>query len=269
MAQPTPGPGLAVASLTTGAAALVLAAAARSLPHPTRRTVFAATPWMLGGGVLHALATSGAYDGPLAGVFGTLLAAPATVVLAGLLWLPLVQAGSVRGRADPAGYVAATGLGTVLLPTVAVALRGTVSPATVTSVLVVPVVAGLATVAVALALGLGGSTALAETRSLGLLAVYGQAFGGVSVAVTVDALGITPQGPLVSALVGGGAALGIGGIGTAWPVVLLSLTGSGLLVVGLSRLLDRYETGVYLALGAVAALGLGPGLARLLTAAIL
>jgi uncharacterized membrane protein len=150
-----------------------------------------------------------------------------------------------------------------------VALRGSVSAATITAVVVVPVIAGLATVAVVLALGLGGSTALAETRSLGLLAVYGQAFGGVSVAVAVDALGVAPRGPLVRGLVDGGAAFGLGAVGTAWPVVLLSLAGSGLLVVGLSRLLDRYETGVYLTLGAVAALGLGPGLARLLTAALL
>lgn len=269
MAGPAPTPGPATVLLTVGGALLVAGAVVSVLPVVDRRTVLAATPWMLAAAVVHALAVAGAYGGALASVLGSLLVVPAAVVVAGVCWLPLVQFGRVRDRVDPAAYLGAVGVGTLVPLLVATLLYGRSSVATLAPVAIAPPVAGVAAAAVLFVLGLGAAPSLAATRSLALLVVYAQAFHAVAVAIAVDALGATPGGPIARVAVDIGARLSVAGtIGTSWPYAALKLAAAALVVVIAARAVDRNETATYVALGVVAALGLGPGVATLLGATL-
>ncbi|WP_276257739.1 DUF63 family protein [Haloglomus litoreum] len=263
MAGP-PAPDLVTAPLVVIVALLSAGGVARFGPPLTRRTVLAATPWMVLGGLLHALAGSGVYDGPLAAMLGSPLVAPATVALAVLLWLPLVQAGVVRARGDPPTYLVAVGTGATVPVFVATLLAGRATVGTLVPLVVAPVVAAVAAAAVVFVLGLSAAPALAAGRSLALLATYAQAFHAVAVVVVVDALGGTASGPLAAAAVGVGGSL-VDGFGAAWPYLLGKLCGVALLVVLLGRLAERRPTAAYLLLGAIAALGIGQGVAALLS----
>jgi uncharacterized membrane protein len=267
MAGPS-APALVTAVLVSVAGLLAVGVVAWVGPPVTRRVVLAGTPWMVVGGLLHPLATTGVYDGPLAPALGSPLVVPVTVVLATVLWIPLVQAGHVRARMDPAGYLAASGAG-VGLPVLAVTLlAGRATVATLVPLALAPVVAAIAAAAVVLILGLSAAPALAAARSLALLAVYAQAFHAVAVVVAVDALGMPASGPLARVAVGLGAPLA-DGFGVAWPFLFLKLCAVALLVVGLGRLAEHRETAAYVLLGTVAALGVGPAVAVLVSATLL
>lgn len=263
-----PAPDLVTAAPVVVAVLLAMVVVARIGPPITRRLVLAVTPWMVVGGLLHALATAGVYGGSLAATLGSLLVVPGTVLLATVLWLPLVQAGRVRTRADPSGYLAATGVGVLVPVLVVTLLAGRATVATLVPLALAPVVAGVAAAAVVFVLGLSAAPALAAARSLALLAVYAQAFHAVAVAVAVDALGAPAPGPLASATVGLGASF-VDSFGTAWPFLLLKLCGVAFLVVVLGRLAERRETAAYVLLGIVAALGVGPGVVVLVSATLL
>jgi uncharacterized membrane protein len=240
----------------------------RAVPDLRRRTVLAATPWMILGGVLHALALAGAYDGPAAAAFASTLVVPATGVLAATAWVPLVQVGRLRTRADPAGYLGATGAGALVPLLVVTLLAGRATVATLAPLVLTPVLGGLAAAGVIFGLGLSAAPALAATRSLGLLAVYAQVFHGVVVVVAVDALGASPTGSVAVPAVGLGARLSLG-VGTAWLFLLLTMFGAALLVAGLGRVAERHPPVAYILLGAIAAAGIGPGVATLLSVTVL
>lgn len=267
MAGP-PAPDLTTASLVTVAALLAAGAIARIGPPITRRTVLAAIPWMILGGFLYALAGIGVYGGPLAATLGSPFVAPAMVVLATLLWLPLVQAGVIRARGDPPAYLAATGTGALVPVLVATPLAGRATVGTLVPLVIAPVVAAVAAAAVVFVLGLSAAPALAAARSLALLAVYAQAFHAVAVVVAVDGLGVAATGPLARVVVGLGTPL-VSGFGAAWPYLLVKLCGVALLVVLLGRLAERRASAAYLLLGAVAVLGIGQGVTVLLSATVL
>jgi len=267
MAGP-PAPALVTAVLVSVAALLAVGCIAWVGPPVTRRLVLAGTPWMVLAGLLYPLAATGVYGGPLAATLGSPLVVPVTVVLATVLWIPLVQAGRVRTRGDPAGYLVASGTG-VVAPVLAVTvLAGRATVATLVPLALAPVVAAIAAAAVVFVLGLSAAPALAAARSLALLAVYAQALHAVAVVVAVDALGVPASGPLARATVGLGSTL-VGGFGIGWPFLLLKLCAVALLVVGLGRLAERRETVAYVLLGTVAALGVGPAVAVLVSATLL
>lgn len=264
---PSPDPVTAVA--VGGGGLLVAGFLVRLGPVADRRTVLATLPWMLLGGTLHAFARAGAYDGPLAATLGSALVVPAMVLLGGVPWLVLLQAGRLRTRSDPAGYLGAVGIGVLVPVLAAVLLFGRSTVGTLVPVMVTPVVAALVAAAVLLVLVLSAAPALAATRSLGLLVVYAQAFHAVAVAVAVDALGATVGGPLADVAVDLGTEVAVGGVGTAWPFVPVKLAGAALVVVVAGRLAERRPTAAYLSLGVVAALGIGPAVATLLSATVL
>lgn len=267
MAGP-PAPPLVTTAVVSVAALLAAGAIAWAGPPVTRRVVLAATPWMVVTGLLYPLAASGVYDGPLAAALGSLLVVPLMVVLATVLWVPLVQAGRVRARMDPAGYLAATGVGVLVPVLVVTLLAGQATVATLVPLTLAPVVAAIAAAAVVFVLGLSAAPALAAARSLALLAVYAQALHAVGVVVAVDALGLPPSGPFARLTVGLGASL-VDGFGLAWPFLLLKLCLAALVVVALGRLAERRATAAYLLLGAIAALGIGPGVSVLISATLL
>jgi uncharacterized membrane protein len=267
MAGP-PAPDPVTAVLVSVAGLLAVGVVAWVGPPVTRRLVLAGIPWMVLAGLLYPLAATGVYGGPLAAALGSPLVVPVTVVLATALWIPLVQAGRVRARGDPAGYLAASGTG-VVVPVLAVTvLAGRATVATLVPLALTPVVAAIAAAAVVFVLGLSAAPALAAARSLALLAVYAQALHAVAVVVAVDALGMPASGPLAGATVGLGAAL-VDGFGIAWPFLFLKLCVVALLVVGLGRLAERRAAAAYVLLGTVAALGVGPAVAVLVSATLL
>jgi uncharacterized membrane protein len=270
MAGGPPVPGAVVTLLAVGAALLVAGGLASVLPTLDRRTVLAAVPWVLAAALVHALALAGAYGGPLAGLLGTPLVVPAAVVVAGVVWLPLVGFGRLRNRADPAAYLAATGTGALVPLLLATALYGRATVATLVPIVVTPAAAGVAAGAVVLVLGLAAAPSLAATRSLALLVVYGQAFHAVAVLVAVDALGAPASGPLARAAVRAGADLPVADVlGTGWPYAVVKLCVGALVVVAAARFVDRNATATYVGLGAVAALGLGLGVTTLFGATLL
>lgn len=264
---PPPDP---VTALAVGSGGLlVVGFLVRLGPVTDRRTVLATLPWMLAGGVLHALARAGAYDAPLAATLGSAFVVPAMVLLGGVPWLVLLQTGRLRTRSDPAGYLGATGVG-VLGPLLAVVpLFGRTTVDTLVPVIVTPVVAAIAAAAVVLVLVVSAAPSLAATQSLGLLVVYAQAFHAVAVTVVVDALGVPATGPLANAAVDFGTEFAVVGVGTAWPFVPVKLVGAALVVVVAGRLAERRPTAAHTSLGVVAALGIGPGVATLLSATVL
>lgn len=268
MAVP-PSPDPATALAVGGGGLLVAGLLVRLGPVVDRRTVLATLPWMLLGGVIHTLARAGAYDGTLAATLGSMLVVPAMVLLGGVPWLVLLQTGRLRTRSDPAGYLGATGIGVLVPVLAAVVLFGRVTIDTLVPVMVTPVAAAVVAAAVVLVLVLSAAPSLAATRSLGLLVVYAQAFHAVAVAVAVDALGTTATGPLVDVAVEIGTEAAVGGVGTAWPLVPVKLVGAAAVVVVAGRLAERRPMAAYLSLGVVAALGIGPGVATLLSATIL
>jgi uncharacterized membrane protein len=270
MAGGPPVPGAVVTLLAVGGALLVAGGLGSVLPTVDRRTVLAAVPWVLAAALVHALALAGAYDGPLAGLLGTPLVVPAAVVVAGVAWLLLVGFGRLRGRADPAAYLAATGAGALVPLLLATALYGRATVATLVPVVVAPAAAGVAAGAVLLVLGLAAAPSLAATRSLALLVVYGQAFHAVAVLVAVDALGAPAGGPLARVAVRAGADLPVVDVlGTSWPYAVVKLCVGALVVVAAARFVDRNATATYVGLGAVAALGLGLGVTTLFGATLL
>jgi uncharacterized membrane protein len=261
-------PDVAVTAAVAGGGVVVAGLLAAAGVPVERRTVLAATPWMVVGGLLHTLAVTGAYDGLPAGILGSALAAPAAVAIAGLPWLALVQIGRVRPRADPAGYLAATGGGALVPLLAATVLFGRATVATVVPVVLTPVIAAIVTAVVVFVLGLSAAPAIATTRSLGLLVVYAQAFHAVAIAVAVDGLGTVAEAPL-TALATDLAAMGPEGFGSVWPLVAAKLAVAVLTLVVAGRVVERRPVAGYLLLGVVAALGIGPGVATLLAATLL
>jgi uncharacterized membrane protein len=267
MAGP-PAPDLVTTVLVSAAALCAVGVIAWVGPLVTRRVVLAGTPWMVLAGLLYPLAATGVYDGPLDAVLGSPLVVPVTVILATVLWIPLVQGGRVRARMDSAGYLAATGTGALVPVLVVTLLAGRATVATLVPLALAPVVAAIAAAAVVFVLGLSAAPALAAARSLALLAVYAQALHAVAVVVAVDALGMPASGPLARATVGLGTELG-GGFGIAWPFLLVKLCAVALLVVALGRLAERRTTAAYVLLGTVAALGVGPAVTVLVSTTLL
>jgi uncharacterized membrane protein len=268
MVGPT-APDLALTAAVTGCGAVVVGLLAAVGAPVERRTVLATTPWMVVGGLLHALAVAGAYEGPLAEVMSSALAAPAAVAIAGVPWLAFVQVGRVRTRTDPAGYLAATGTGALVPLLAATALFGRATVATLVPVVLAPVIAAIAAAVVVFVLGLSAAPAIATTRSLGLLVVYGQAFHAATVAVAVDGLGMAAEAPLTALAVDLAAMVGPDGFGTVWPLVATKLAAGGLTLVVAGRVVERRPAAGYLVLGVVAALGVGLGVATLLAATLL
>lgn len=254
-----------VAPLVVIVAAIATALVLTALRVPvTRATMLAATPWMVLGGLLESLVATGAYPGVVAALLAPPQVYPAALVVGGLTWIPLLEVAAIRNRGVNAARSLATAgwAATAVLATV-VLWRAAVDPAEVLWLVGVPVVAAVLAGVAYILLGLSDAEPLAYTGLLGLLVVFAHTFDGLAVALAVEVLGRTPRPPLAALVADGTDAAGLG-LPTGWLFVALKLLGSLLAVQLLARTPRRTQRGRYLALGALAAVGLGPGVATLL-----
>lgn len=251
--------GLGIAAAVT---ALVLAA---QRPPITEDTVLAAVPWMVVGALLKTLAATGAYAVPFP-LFDSPQVHVAALVLGGLVWAPLIQGAVVRDRLETAArYLGAAGVGTALVLGGVLFWRASPVAEGLLWLVIAPVVAVLLAAVAYFLLGLADATPLAYTRLAGLLVVFAHALDGIASAVATDVFGRPPRG-IAAAVVDASGTLPVAGVGPL--IIPLKLMGALVAVLVLGHYAREAETRAYLALGAVAALGLGPGAATLLVLAV-
>ena len=243
------------------AVALVAGVLYRSDPRVSDRTVLALTPWVLVGSSLHVLYVVEWVPEVVRPLFGTPAVYLTTFAVAGAVWF-----GAARTGASVERTLAASG-GGATLAVVGYALargaeRGDLQ-------LFWPAV-GLV-VALGLAVTLWAATrraypgVAAATGAVGALAVFGHALDAVSTAVGIDVLGFGERTPVSQIVLDVAASLPTADlIGVGWLFVLVKLAIAELVIVLFADLVREDPTEGYLLLGAVAAVGLGPGAHNLL-----
>lgn len=231
----------------------------------TRATVLAATPWMVLGGLLGTLVETGAYEG----IAGSLLAPPqgylAALVVGGVTWVPMLEVASIRNReANAARDLAASGWAASGVLALVVLWDAGVGPVEVLWLVLVPVGAAVVAGIAYLLLGVADAAPLRYTGLVGLLVVFAHTFDGLAVALAVDVFGRTPRAPLAALVADLTAAVGPW-LPAGWLFAALKLVGAALAVQVLARTSRRTGPPTYLALGALAAVAIGPGVATLLS----
>ena len=254
-------------------AALVLSMLYVLEPPVNRRMVLALTPWMVVGGAVHALYTAGAYPASfsLRPFFGPVTVYFTTVVAAGLVWAMMTTASKLAdGGSRDAQYLTAAGTGAALAALAIVLSRATNAEA------IVPAFAGLVVAAVVaavvyLAVTVLHTPTLVQTGLLGLVVVFAHAFDAVTAAVGVEMLGRGAGDGRTAWLLAQAADLPVpAALGTGWGVVVVRLAVAVVAVVVVAATIDRPDLRDrarvgHVALGAVAAAGLGPGVHRFLS----
>ncbi len=255
-----------------GVATLVILGTLRFLGATVDRgTVIAFFPWIVAGAATYVLYSVGAYPGWVAPAFGAGGVALTTFTFAGMVWSLAVMGSSVdpeTARDDQ--YVLAAGLGAALVTLAAVFARG-IGASSETVLYTFGGMFGAVVLAflVYVLLGLIYSQAVVQTGLLGWLVVFGHALDAVTTAVAVDVVGRPADYALAGDVVEyAGTLPTAGSIGTGWLWVLVQV-GLAAIVVSLAaallsgRLEDRPGP-VDVVLGAVLALGLAPGVHRML-----
>ncbi len=254
-------------------AALVLSMLYVLEPSVDRRTVLALTPWMVVGGAVHALYTAGAYPTSfsLRAFFGPVTVYFTTVVAAGLVWAMMTTASQLaEGDSRDAQYLTAAGTGAALSALAIVLSRATNAEA------IVPAFAGLVVAAVVaavvyLAVTVLHTPTLVQTGLLGLVVVFAHALDAVTAAVGVEMLDRGAGDGRTAWLLAQAADLPVPAVlGTGWVVVVVRLAVAVVAVVVVAAVVDRPDLRDrarvgHVALGVVAAAGLGPGVHRFLS----
>lgn len=234
----------------------------------TRATVLAATPWMVVGGLLETLVVtvaSGAYRGMVAALLAPPQGHLAALVLGGLTWVPLLEFATLRNRrANVARYLGAAGWGAAVVLGVVVLWRGSIGSGGLLWLVVVPILGAVLAGVAYFLLALADPDPLAYTGLVGLLAVFAHTFDGLAVAVAVHVVGRKPRAPLAAFVADLVEATSLP-LPAGWAFAGLKLLGVLLVVLVLARTARGSGTRTYLALGALAAAGLGPGVATLLS----
>ncbi len=243
------------------AVAAVVGALYRAGPYVSDRTVLALAPWVVVGSSLHVLFVVGVAPESVAPLLGTPAVYLTTFVVAGVVWLA-----ALRAEVDPERPLVA--VGTVLaLAVVAYALAWGAGDGGLR--LLWPAVGLLVAVAVAATLWFGTRLTFPEvaaaTGGAGALAIFGHALDAISTAVGVDVLGFGERTPISRAVMDFAASLPTAELfGVGWLFVLVKLVIAQVVVVLFADLVRDEPTEGYLLLGAVAAVGLGPGAHNLL-----
>jgi uncharacterized membrane protein len=274
--QASPGgyalPPLAHLAVLLAAALAVGAVLWRVRPRVTEPVVAALAPWMVAGSGLYVLYQVGGVPPVVAPLLGSPTVYLSVAVLAGAVWtLPAAAAWPADRWALPStpGALAVGGVlgaAAVVLAVLAVGVgRHTLELAWPTVGLAVAVVLGAAVWAGLRRVRPG----VRVTGSLGALTVLGHALDGVSTAVGYDVLGFGEQSPVSRAVLEAAAALpSVSLLGAGWLFVLLKLALAAAVVVLLAGYVREEPAEGYLLLGAVAAVGLGPGVHNLLLFAV-
>ncbi|AGB15442.1 putative membrane protein [Halovivax ruber XH-70] len=237
-------------------------------PPVTDRTVLAFTPWMMFGSTLYVLGRDpiSAFPEPIAPLFEAPSVYVTTAILAGFIWIVanILHAGGLY-RSIPR-FVGICGTAFLSVFATAAIMTGIESGTFAPFWPVVAVViTGIVTAIGWLALSLWATEVAAITGLTGALVCFAQVLDGTSTAIGYDVLGAGEQVPLSTAVLELAGSLPTAEyIGAGWLFVLVKLT-LALVVVWLFADLvrDRPRAG-RIALGFVAAVGLGPGVHNLL-----
>ncbi|WP_134671417.1 DUF63 family protein [Halorussus marinus] len=243
------------------AVTLVAGALYRTGPSVTDRTVVALAPWVAVGSALHVLYVVEWVPGAVRPLLGTPAVYLTTFAVAGAVWL---AAPSTPVSAERA--LAATGTA-VALVVVGYALARGIRAGELA--VFWPAVALAVAVGVTVALWIGTRRtypdAAAATGAAGVLALFGHALDAVSTAVGVDVLGFGERTPVSQIVLDAAAGLPTADvIGVGWLFVLVKLVIAEAVVVLFAELVREDPREGYLLLGAVGAVGLGPGAHNLL-----
>lgn len=230
-------------------------------PRVTDWTPVAIAPWIVTGGILHALFQSGFLTDPF-GVLAPLFNSPAvyatTAIATGVVWIgSTIKAAMGSGSADRPLGVIGTGFAIMIgvLGIYAAFLGEGVKPLEST---IVVFVTGLLTALVWLGISLTATEAAAYTRKTGALVIFSHLLDGVSTAVGYHFLNVSERTPLSELVISAGEQLPV--IGGGWLFVLVKLA----LAIGIIVLFQDWvrEEGeqARMVLLFVAAVGLGPGM---------
>ncbi|WP_049902415.1 DUF63 family protein [Halococcus agarilyticus] len=262
---PPPGVLLVLATALVG----VVLALRRVAPQVTDQVVVAFGPWMVAGSSCYVLYQVEAVPRSVAPFFGSPTVYVSIAVLAGAVWAATAAAGFPADRWRPPsvpGIVALVGSAAAIA---AVGWAFAFGVETRQGLTVAWPSVGLVIAVVLAAIVWSGLRRVApETRitgGVGALAVFGHALDGVSTAVGIDVLGFGEQSPISRAIITFAADLPTAPVlGAAWLFVLVKLALAAAVVFLLAGYVRDEPAEGYLLLGAVAAVGLGPGAHNLL-----
>ncbi|UPV75112.1 DUF63 family protein [Halorussus limi] len=237
------------------AVALVGGALARSDPHVSDRIVLALAPWVVVGSSLHALFVLEWVPEAVAPLLGTPSVYLSTFVVAGLVWLA-----GIHATADPERPVVAVGV-LAASGVVAYALaRGAENGLRLFWPLVGLLLALLFAGALWAATRWSRPGVTAATGATGALALFGHSLDAVSTAVGVDLLGFGERTPVSRAVLDVAASLPTAEtFGVGWLFVLVKLVIAEAVVILFADFVREDPREGFLLLGAVGAVGLGPG----------
>ena len=250
--------------------AVALVAVAVSLrrvgPRVTDRVVVAFAPWMVLGSSLYVLYEVEAVPLVLRPFFGSPTVYLSVATVAGAVWTVTAAADLPTDRWRPPSVPGVVALAGSVLAVVAVGWALAVGAPGLT--VAWPALGLVVAAVLAAAVWSGLRRAVPETEctgAVGALAVFGHTLDGVSTAVGLDVLGFGERSPVSRAVIEFAAGLPTAEvIGAGWLFVLVKLVLAVLVVVFLSEYVREEPTEGYLLLGAVAAVGLGPGVHNLL-----
>lgn len=203
--------------------AAVLTVALLAVQHPpvTGLTVLAIAPWAVVAGLFDALSVTGAYPGTLAPVLRLPVGLLLAFVIAGLVWVPLLQLATLRDYEPRSGrYLAAAGLGMAVVLLVTLLLRQGLDGSGLLWLSATPMLAAFLAALAYVLLGFVDPTTLATTRWVGYLVVLGFTLLGTATAVGIDVYG---QGgtSVTAALVSVASDLPTASTSVGWPAALL------------------------------------------------
>ncbi|WP_256685363.1 DUF63 family protein [Halococcus qingdaonensis] len=240
-------------------------------PHVTDRVVVAFAPWMVLGSSCYVLYQAHGVPPVLRPFFGSPTVYLSVATIAGAAWAATAGAGLSADRWRLPSVPGIVGLSGTTLALVAVGWALAVGAPGLT--VAWPALGIVIAVVLAAAVWGGLRRAVPKTQvtgAVGALAVFGHTLDGVSTAVGLDVLGFGERSPVSRAIIEFAAGLPTAEvIGAGWLFILVKLVLAVLVVVFLSEYVREEPAEGYLLLGAVAAVGLGPGAHNLLLFTIL
>ena len=263
-------PGLVVLALLTGVVAAVIYAYQPPLPQTM---ALAFLPWIVSGSLLSVLATGGRYPAPLQSVLGAPGAYLLALFLPGLAWVAILNLAVSRSEL-PAyhHYVGTMGTGAMVVLWSALLLEAGVPPLSrLLLLLVVPLIAVLATGAIALTIGLWSPDFVDYAWLTGSFVVFGLLVNGIATTASVAVRGASGHTPFSATVRDVVAVLAPGGVASVDPthlwvwLFLLANVAVGIHVATrLAPYADASPRAVNAMLGCVGVLGFALGFDRLL-----
>jgi len=238
-------------------------------PPVTNATVVALAPWMMTGGVLHALHQVREFPGWVEPLFGTPAVYGTVALAAGLVWVATTLH-SAMTQTSPNRYLGVIGTA-VVITFVTMALIEAFQQGTLDTLPAVVTIAATGVVAAITwaMVGIKFTDAAALASWSGAVVIVAHALDGVSTAVGYDMLDVHERSPVSEAILEAGASLPTAEyVGAGWLFVLVKLLVASGIVVLVRDWLREAPQEARLMLIVVAALGLGPGANNLMLFAI-